>query len=176
MGETKLSYDDFFNFSVEHFELDQINDSWVSLRGPVIQAKKEDDNFRMTWGQEVCYAVRFASLFIAVIVINTPESKQVKRTSSSVQCPHWTGWQYSHSWEPGDDKVLKDATFACRIHSAAKWHHWAAVGHWASLCVMCCRMVDSIPRWQLHISIQANTVRLSFDSTSYDSAFGISGN
>ena len=43
-----MSYDDFFNFSVEHFELDQINDSWVSLRGPVIQAKKEDDNFRMT--------------------------------------------------------------------------------------------------------------------------------
>ena len=26
------------------------------------------------------------------------------------------------------------------------------MGHWISLCVKCCRMVDSVPRWQLSLS------------------------
>jgi hypothetical protein len=26
------------------------------------------------------------------------------------------------------------------------------MGHWVSLCVKCCRMVDSVPRWQLSLS------------------------
>ena len=43
--------------------------------------------------------------------------------------------------------------------------------------VKCCRMVDSVPRWQLHIYmgpiyILANTVRLSLDCRSDDTAFG----
>ena len=37
------------------------------------------------------------------------------------------------------------------IHRA-KCHRQKAVGHWISLFVKCCRMVDSVPRWQLSLS------------------------
>ena len=43
--------------------------------------------------------------------------------------------------------VLRDGNFACRIHPAAQ----SAIGkqQWVtvSLCVQCCRMVDSVPIW-----------------------------
>ena len=46
---------------------------------------------------------------------------------------------------------------------SAKWQRQAAVGHWVSLCVKCCRMAT--------ISILANTVRPSVDRRSDDTAF-----
>ena len=35
---------------------------------------------------------------------------------------------------------------------SVKWHWQAAVGHWVLLCVKCCRMIDSVPRWRLSLS------------------------
>jgi hypothetical protein len=34
---------------------------------------------------------------------------------------------------------------------SAKRHRRAAVGHWVSMCVKCCRIFDSVPRWQLSL-------------------------
>ena len=59
--------------------------------------------------------------------------------------------------EPGDDQVSRDVNFACRIHPAAQSdigkQQWVTGFHnELSLCVKCCRMVDSVPRWQLSLS------------------------
>ena len=49
--------------------------------------------------------------------------------------------------EPGGGQVSRDGNFACRIHPAAQIaigeQQWVTV----SLCVKCCRMVDSVPIW-----------------------------
>ena len=53
----------------------------------------------------------------------------------------------------------------------AKCHRQAAVGHWVSLCVKCCRMVDSVPRWQLSLSWPIQSDHLSIADCD-DTAFG----
>ena len=58
------------------------------------------------------------------------------------------------------------------ISRSPKRHRRAAVGHWVSLCVKCCRMVDSVPRWRLSPTnwpIQSDHLSIAdYD----DSAFG----
>ena len=46
---------------------------------------------------------------------------------------------------------------------SAKQHRRAAVGNWVSVCVKCCRMVNSVPRWTLFPNQLANIVRPSDD-------------
>ena len=47
---------------------------------------------------------------------------------------------------------------------STNWHQRAAVGHWVLLCVKCCRMVDSLPRWQLSLSCPIRLDHLSIPS------------
>ena len=57
-------------------------------------------------------------------------------------------------------KSLKTIIVRAKSRST-KWHRQAAVGHWVSLCVKCCRMVDSVPRWQLSLSWPIQSDHLS---------------
>ena len=71
------------------------------------------------------------------------------------QCPHWAYQQYGNSGAPGDGYWL--GINRCQLclqdtSCSAKWHRQARVGHWVLLCVKCCRMVDSVPIWQLSLS------------------------
>ena len=64
------------------------------------------------------------------------------------QCPHWVCRQYGHfggtqEWLGVDKSQLCLNDTSC----SAKRHQQVAVGHWVSLCVKHCRMVDSVPRW-----------------------------
>ena len=54
--------------------------------------------------------------------------------------------------------MLRDVNFACRINPAAQS---GSLGF--NVCANCCRMVDSVPRWQLSLY---NTVRPSDDCRS----------
>ena len=61
------------------------------------------------------------------------------------QRPHWACWQYGHTggtwWWLGVERwqlCLRDTS------RSPKCHQQAAVGHWTSVCVKCCRMVDSV--------------------------------
>ena len=58
------------------------------------------------------------------------------------------------------------------ISHRSKWHRRAAVGHCFIVFVQCCRMVDSIPRWQLSLCIRANTVRPTVDHKPDDTPYG----
>ena len=62
--------------------------------------------------------------------------------------------------------MLRDVNFACRIHPAAQSdigeQQWVTgFNNELSLCVKCCRMDDSVPRWQL--SLSGSIVRPSVD-------------
>ena len=69
------------------------------------------------------------------------------------QCPHWDCRQYGHSGGTRGWLGVERWQLCLQDTSrSANCHRRAAVGHWISLCVKCCRMVDSIPRWQLSLS------------------------
>ena len=55
--------------------------------------------------------------------------------------------------------MLRDVNFACRVHPAVQ----SDIGEqqWVSLCVKCCRMVDSVPRWRLFLSWPIQSDHLS---------------
>jgi hypothetical protein len=96
--------------------------SWVRLRGP---SKWEAD----IWGWlEVrrCAMLHF----------------------NERQRPYWACRQYGHT---GGTRVwlgVERWQLCLRDTSrSAKCHRQAAVGHWISLYVKCCRMVDSLPIW-----------------------------
>ena len=87
----------------------------------------------MTLGQEVCYDSLHSE----------SESALGLPTDSMVTLG-----------EPGDGQVSRDVNFTCRIHPEAQ----SDVGEpkWVfgfynklSLCVKCCRIVDSLPSWRL---------------------------
>ena len=66
------------------------------------------------------------------------------------QRPHWACHQYGYSG--GTRKWLRVERCKLCLHDiscSADRHRQAAVGHCVSLCVKCCRMVDSVSRWQL---------------------------
>jgi hypothetical protein len=64
------------------------------------------------------------------------------------QRPHWACQQYGHSEGTRGRLGLEICQLCLQDTSrSAKQHRQAAVGHWVSLCVKCCRMVDSVPRW-----------------------------
>ena len=77
------------------------------------------------------------------------------------QCPHWARQQYCHFRETRGWLGVERCQLCLQdTPCSAKRHRGAAVGHWVSLCVRYCRMVDSVPRWQLPISNElANIVR-----------------
>ena len=69
------------------------------------------------------------------------------------QRPHWACRQYGHSGGTRGWLGVERCQLCQQDTSrSAKWHRRAAVGHWISLCVKCCRMVDSVPRWRLSLS------------------------
>ena len=69
------------------------------------------------------------------------------------QRPHWACWQYGRSGGTQEWLVIERCQLCLQDTSHnAKWHRRAAVGHWVLLCVKCCRMVDSVPRWRLSLS------------------------
>jgi hypothetical protein len=52
----------------------------------------------------------------------------------------------SHCTELASSKVTQGEPEVNRDTShSAKCHRQAAMGHWISLCVKCCRMVNSVP-------------------------------
>ena len=73
--------------------------------------------------------------------------------------------------------MLRDVNFTYRIHPAVKSdtgeQKWVTGFHnELSLCVKCCRMVDSVPRWQLSVprSIQSDHLSIAdYDDTTYRS-------
>ena len=66
------------------------------------------------------------------------------------QHQHWAHWQYDHSGGTCEWLGVKRCQLSLQDTSCnAKQYRRAAVGHWVSLCVKCCRMVDSVPRWWL---------------------------
>ena len=66
------------------------------------------------------------------------------------QRPHWACRQYGHSGGTRGWLGVERCQLCLQDTSrSAKQHQRAAVGHWISLCVKCCRMVDSVPRWRL---------------------------
>ena len=80
------------------------------------------------------------------------------------QRPHWGCRQYCHSGGTQEWLGVEKCQLCLQETSRSAKRHWqAAVGHWVSLCVKCCWMVDSVPRWRLFtISNQlANIVRPS---------------
>ena len=88
-------------------------------------------HLRMTWGQEVCYA------------------SLVPFTTQWTSIPTGLGESMVALGEPGDGYVLRDVTFACRIHPAAQRYirEQLWVTGWLSICVNCCMMVGSVPWW-----------------------------
>jgi hypothetical protein len=72
--------------------------------------------------------------------------------------------------------VVRDVNFACRRHPAAQSdiceQQWVTGFHnELSLCVKCCRMVDSVPRWRLSLSRPIQSDHLSIAECD-DTAFG----
>ena len=72
--------------------------------------------------------------------------------------------------------MLRDVNFACRIHPAAQSdigeQQWVMGFHnKLSLCMKCCRMVDSVPRWQLSLSGPIQSDHLSI-AVCDDTVFG----
>jgi hypothetical protein len=69
------------------------------------------------------------------------------------QRPHWACRQYGHSGGARGWLGVERCQLCLQDTSrSAKQHRRAAVGHWVSLCMKCCRMVDSVPRWRLSLS------------------------
>ena len=69
------------------------------------------------------------------------------------QRPHWACQQYCNSGGTWGWIGVKRCQLCLQdISHSSKRHLRAAVCHWVSLCVRCCRMVDSVPRWQLSLS------------------------
>ena len=62
----------------------------------------------------------------------------------------------SHTMKPSDPLLLVDVALRCGMYPQR-----AAVGNWVSLCVKCCRMVDSVPRWWLSLSWPIKSDHLS---------------
>ena len=87
-------------------------------------------HLRMTLGQEVCYASLHSE------------------PASALGLPTvWSLWGNLGMARCQEMSIcLQDTS------RSAKWHRQAAVGHLVSLCVKCCRMVDSVPRWRLSLS------------------------
>ena len=78
------------------------------------------------------------------------------------QRPHWACWQYGQTRETrGWLGVERWQLCLWDTSRSTKCHRWAAVGHWISLCVKCCRMVDSIPIPSLSCSQYNQTYCLS---------------
>ena len=66
------------------------------------------------------------------------------------QHPHWAFRQYGYSKGIQGWLGIEKCQICLQDTSrSTKGHQRAAVGHWVSLCMKCCRMVDSVPRWQL---------------------------
>jgi hypothetical protein len=62
------------------------------------------------------------------------------------QRPHWARQQYVHSGLTRGWLGVERCQLCMQGTSRSTKRHWrAAVGHWVSLCVKCCRMVDSVP-------------------------------
>ena len=72
--------------------------------------------------------------------------------------------------------MSRDVNFASRIHPSAQSdigeQQWVTGFHnELSLCVKCCRMVDSVPRWQLSLSWPIQSDHLSIadcDDTTFE--------
>ena len=64
------------------------------------------------------------------------------------QRPHWACRQYGHTGGTQGWLGVERWQLCLRDTSrSANCHRRAAVGHWISLYVKCCRMVDSVPIW-----------------------------
>ena len=64
------------------------------------------------------------------------------------QRPHWACRQYGHTGGTRGWLGVERWQLCLRDTSrSANCHRRAAVGHWISLYVKCCRMVDSVPIW-----------------------------
>ena len=64
------------------------------------------------------------------------------------QRPHWACRQYGHTGGTRRWLGVERWQLCLRDTSrSANCHRRAAVGHWISLYVKCCRMVDSVPIW-----------------------------
>ena len=87
-------------------------------------------HLRMTLGQEVCYA-SLHSEPVSALSLTTVWS--IQKNLGMARC---------------QEMSTLPAGYICN----AKWHQSAAVGLWDSLCVKCCRMFDSVPRWRLSLS------------------------
>ena len=90
------------------------------------------------------------------------------------QCLHWACQQYGHSGGTQGWLGVERCQLCLQDTSRSAKRHWrAGVGHWVSLCVKCCRMVDSVPRWRLSPTnwpIQSDYLSI----TDYDdTAFGV---
>ena len=72
------------------------------------------------------------------------------------QRPHWACRQYGHFGGTRGWLGVERCQFCLQDTSRR-----AAVGHWVSLCVKCCRMVDSVPRWRLSLSWPIQSDHLS---------------
>ena len=74
------------------------------------------------------------------------------------QCPQWACWQYGHfGGAQGWLGVERCQLCVQDTSRSTKWHRRVAVGSLGfhnelSLCVKCCKMVGSVPRWQLSLS------------------------
>ena len=96
---------------------------WVCCCGPVIQANGRltfEDDLR-SWGL-LCFTTQWTSV-------------RTELVNSMVTLG-----------EPG---VERCQLFLQDTSRSTKQHRRAAVGHWVSLSVKCCRMVDSVPRRRL---------------------------
>ena len=85
-------------------------------------------HLRMTWGQEVCYASLHSEPASALGLLTV-----------------WSLWG-----NPGMARLLRDVNFASKIHPAGQ----SDIGEqqWVTGFHKCCRMVASVPIWQLSLS------------------------
>jgi hypothetical protein len=75
---------------------------------------------------------------------------------------HWACRQYGHSGRTWGWLGVKRCQLCLQDTSRnAKRHRRAAVCHWVSLFMKCCRMVDSEPIWQLSLSRPIQSDHLS---------------
>ena len=85
-----------------------------------------------------------------VIQANGRLTFEARRSTQWISVHTGACWQYGHSGGTGGWLGVEKCQFCLQGTScSAKWHRWASVSHWVSLRVKCCRMVDSVPRWQL---------------------------
>jgi hypothetical protein len=97
-------------------------------------------HLRMTWGQEVCYASLHSEPASALGLLTV-----------------WSLWG-----NPGMARCWEMSTLPAGYIPQAKWHLWAAVGDWVFIvCVKCCTMVDSVPRWLRSLSWPMQSDHLS---------------